>query len=156
MSCTPSPLQSCSPPSPLPSCSPPSPCHAHCHPSPLMTLCLSRTVITLTLCKSGCQFLVLLSCPYRYTGGPCMAQPCPQYASINHSVNVTAYALWRRKIRLIEGNAKRCHLTKLTCNGTLRQMFICLRPRTPYPIPPYTLYVCIQYTYSHRWGGGGI
>ncbi len=41
---------------------------------------------------------------------------------------------YRRKIRFIEGNSK------LTCKGTLRQVFICLRPRTP----------CIQYTYSHR------
>ncbi len=35
-------------------------------------------------------------------------------------------------------------------------MFICLRLRTPYPSPPlYTLYTCIQYTYSHREGGEG-
>ncbi len=31
-------------------------------------------------------------------------------------------------------------LKKLTCKGTLRQVFICLRPRTPYHLPPYTLY----------------
>jgi hypothetical protein len=43
---------------------------------------------------------------------------------------------------------------KLTCKGALRLVFICLRPRTPYS-PPYTLYTCIQYTYSHREGGGG-
>jgi hypothetical protein len=36
-----------------------------------------------------------------------------------------------RKIRLIEGNAKFCHLKKLTCKGTLLEVFICLRPRTP-------------------------
>ncbi len=41
---------------------------------------------------------------------------------------------------------------KLTCKGTLRQVFICLRPRTLYH-PPYTLYTCIQYTFSHREGG---
>jgi hypothetical protein len=42
---------------------------------------------------------------------------------------------------------------KFICKGTLRQVFICLRPRTPYP--PCTLYsirVCVQYTYSHREG----
>ncbi len=55
--------------------------------------------------------------------------------------------LHRRKIRLIEGKAK-CHLKKLACKGILRQVFICLRPRTLYP-PPLTLY-----TYSHREGGG--
>ncbi len=32
-----------------------------------------------------------------------------------------------RKIRLIERNAKCCHGKKLTCKGTLRQVFICLR-----------------------------
>jgi hypothetical protein len=59
-----------------------------------------------------------------------------------------------RKIRLREGNAKCRHLKKFTCNGTLRQVFICLIPRTPYP-PPYTLYTCIQYTYSRREEGEG-
>ncbi len=37
----------------------------------------------------------------------------------------------RRKIRLIEGNAKRRYLKKLTFIGTLRQVFICLRPPPP-------------------------
>jgi hypothetical protein len=40
----------------------------------------------------------------------------------------------RRKIRLIEGNAKGRHLKKLTCKGTLQKLFICLRPRTPSPL----------------------
>jgi hypothetical protein len=47
---------------------------------------------------------------------------------------------------------------KVTCKGTLRQVFISLRPRTPYP--PHTLYTCLQYSYSHReqggWGGGEL
>ncbi len=34
----------------------------------------------------------------------------------------------RRKIRLIEGNAKCRRLKYLTCIGTLQQVFICLRP----------------------------
>ncbi len=38
----------------------------------------------------------------------------------------------RRKIRLIEYNAKCRYPKKLACKGTLRQVFICLRPRTPY------------------------
>jgi hypothetical protein len=63
----------------------------------------------------------------------------------------------RRKIRLIEGNAIFRHLKKLTCKGTLRHAFICLRPRTPSPSPPlYTLqYTCVQYTCSHREVGIG-
>ncbi len=32
------------------------------------------------------------------------------------------------KIRLTESNAKYCYLKKLTCKGTLLQVFICLRP----------------------------
>jgi hypothetical protein len=47
-----------------------------------------------------------------------------------------SHAPTRSKIRLIEGNAKCCHLKKLTYKGTLRQVFICLRPRTPYPPSP--------------------
>jgi hypothetical protein len=52
-----------------------------------------------------------------------------------------AVNLWlhRRKIRLIEGKAK-CHLKKMACKGILRQVFICLRPRTLNPPPPYTKY----------------
>ncbi len=44
---------------------------------------------------------------------------------------------------------------KLACKRTLRQVFICLsEAQTPIPPPPsYTLYVCIQYSYSHREGG---
>ncbi len=38
---------------------------------------------------------------------------------------------------------------KLTCKGTLRQMFICLIPASP---PPYTLYA---YMYMFTQGGGG-
>jgi hypothetical protein len=47
---------------------------------------------------------------------------------------------------------KCCHQIKLNWEGTLRQVFICLRPRTP-PNPPYTLYTCVQYTYLQREGG---
>ncbi len=43
---------------------------------------------------------------------------------------------------------------KLSCTGTLQEVFICLRPRIPY-LPPYTLYKCIQYAYSHREEGEG-
>ncbi len=56
---------------------------------------------------------------------------------------------------------KQCKMSssskKLACKGTLRQVFICLRSRTPSstPPPPYTLYLCKQYSYSHREGGWG-
>jgi hypothetical protein len=47
---------------------------------------------------------------------------------------------------------------KFTSEGTLRQVFICLRPRTPYPPPPYTLYRFVYRVYlvfTQRRGGGG-
>ncbi len=59
----------------------------------------------------------------------------------------------RRKIRLIESNAKHRYLKKFTCKGILRQVFYLSEapyeydPHTP---DPYTLYTCIQYNYSHR------
>ncbi len=56
----------------------------------------------------------------------------------------------RRKIRLIEGNAKCRHLKKFTCKGTLRQVFICLR--SP---PPYTLYIRVCSILIHKGTGGG-
>jgi hypothetical protein len=65
------------------------------------------------------------------------------------------YDVHRRKIRLIEGNAKCRYLQKkITCKGTLRQVIICLRTRTPYPPPPYTRYTCMYTVYSRREGGG--
>jgi hypothetical protein len=52
-----------------------------------------------------------------------------------YSDSPVRYGTWRRKIRLIEGNAICRQLTK-TCKGTLRQVFICLRPRVSYsPLP---------------------
>ncbi len=69
---------------------------------------------------------------------------------------VASQILQRRKIRVIEGNAKCRHPKKLTCKVTFRPVFICLRPRTPTPPPPYTLYITfIRYAYSHREGGRG-
>jgi hypothetical protein len=50
----------------------------------------------------------------------------------------------RRKIRLVEDNAKCRHLKFFTCKGTLRQVFIFMRKRTPPPPPP------------HYTQGGGI
>ncbi len=70
--------------------------------------------------------------------------------------------LGRRQIRLIECTAKCRYLKKLTSKETLRQVFYLSEAPsphvTPYSPPPYTLYTCIQYTYSHRVGrvrGGG-
>jgi hypothetical protein len=62
----------------------------------------------------------------------------------------------RREIRLIESNAKCGHLKKLTCKGTMRQVYIYMSgSQNLIPLPPYTLYTCIQYTYSHREEGRG-
>ncbi len=60
----------------------------------------------------------------------------------------------RRKITLIEGNAKCRQLQRLICKGTLRQVFICLRPRTPYPTL-HTVYVYTVYVLIHTGDGGG-
>ncbi len=47
----------------------------------------------------------------------------------------------RRKIRLTESRAKCRYLKKLTCKGTLRQVFICLRP-------PPLLGICLGWSSS--------
>jgi hypothetical protein len=49
-------------------------------------------------------------------------------------------------------NAKCRHLKKLTCKGTLRQVFICLRPKTPYP-SPLTHYSVLIHTGKGGEGG---
>jgi hypothetical protein len=53
-------------------------------------------------------------------------------------------------------SAKCRHLHKFTCKGTLRQVFICLRPRTPYPPPKYcSVYVYTVYLFIQGRGLGG-
>jgi hypothetical protein len=67
----------------------------------------------------------------------------------------------RRKIRLIESNAKCHYLKKLTCKGTLRQLFYLSEARSlapsPYSPSPYTLYTCIQrmYLFTQERGAMG-
>jgi hypothetical protein len=43
------------------------------------------------------------------------------------------YFIYWNSVIVIEGNAKSRHLKKLTCKGTLRQVFICLGPRAHIP-----------------------
>ncbi len=50
----------------------------------------------------------------------------------------------RRKIRLIEGNAKCRRLKKWTCKGTLRKVS---EAQNHIPPPPYILYTSIQSPY---------
>ncbi len=53
----------------------------------------------------------------------------------------------RGKKRLIESKTKYRQLKKSTRKGTLRQAFICLRPRTSYPLPSlHTVYVDTVYS----------
>jgi hypothetical protein len=51
-------------------------------------------------------------------------------------------------INYIDTRTQCRHLKKCTCKGTLRQVFICMRPPLLYHPPPYTLYI-----YSHGDGG---
>jgi hypothetical protein len=44
---------------------------------------------------------------------------------------------------------------KITCKKTFRKVFICLRPRTPYPPPLHTVYVYTVYLFTHWKGAGG-
>jgi hypothetical protein len=65
--------------------------------------------------------------------------------------------LARRKIRLIESNAKCPYLKKLTCKGILRQVFICLRPTPPSydpMLPPLTHCIRVYSKLIHTGKGG--
>ncbi len=66
----------------------------------------------------------------------------------------------RRKTRLIESNTKCRYLTNLPVQGLCGRLFYLSEAPSPPDhitpdLPPYTLYSCIQYTYSHREGGRG-
>ncbi len=82
-----------------------------------------------------------------------------QIVQIWNTAGCNFYNVDRRKIRLIEGNAKCRHLKQLTCKGSLRRLFICMRPRTPYSSSlTHCLHLCTVYsTYInlHREGGRG-
>ncbi len=64
----------------------------------------------------------------------------------------------RRKIRLLEGNANCRHVKKLTCKGTLRQVFICLTPRAPFSPTPFTHCIRVYSILIHtgKEGGGRV
>ncbi len=65
-----------------------------------------------------------------------------------------------RKIRLIESNAKCRYLKKLTCKGTLWQVFYLSEspcpPMTPYSRPLHTVYVYTVYLFTQGRGGGKL
>jgi hypothetical protein len=62
----------------------------------------------------------------------------------------------RRKIRLIESNVKCRYLKKLTCEGTLRQVFYLSQAPKPSMNPPpltHCIRDSIQYTQGRVEGG---
>ncbi len=73
------------------------------------------------------------------------------YCTVLYISRYSNLNLYRKPKTLKESNAKCRHLKKLTCKGILWQVFICLRPRTPFP--PDTLFTCIQYTFFTKERG---
>ncbi len=74
-----------------------------------------------------------------------------QHTKNNQQVMMPLFYLMTMPIYSICSNAQKdkthrrqCKMSLLTCKGTLRQVFICLRLRTPQP-PRYTLFTCKQY-----------
>jgi hypothetical protein len=64
----------------------------------------------------------------------------------------------RRKMRLIECNAKSRYLKKLSCKGTLRQMFYLSEVPSPSMAPKsllHTAYVYTVYLFTQGKGGEG-
>ncbi len=57
-------------------------------------------------------------------------------------------------INYIDTKAKCSHLKNLHLKGLWVRCLSVWGPE-PHTLPPYTLYTCIQYTYSHREGGRG-
>jgi hypothetical protein len=68
---------------------------------------------------------------------------------INMKQYLLLFLLYRKKIRLTE---RANVVKKLTCKGTLRQVFICVYPWTPYP-PLHNVYVYTVYLFLQGRGG---
>jgi hypothetical protein len=85
--------------------------------------------------------------------------PCEKMAKRAHTyMKITSKAIPRRKIRMIECNAKCRYLKKFTCKGILRQvLYLSEAPSAPNPKlpPPNTLYVFLQYTFFTQGRGEG-
>ncbi len=71
-----------------------------------------------------------------------------QASQRNECRNLTYHLVLRRWCKMLSSK-------KLTCKGTLRQVFIYLRPRTPYPPSYHTVYVYEAYLFTQGMGGGG-
>jgi hypothetical protein len=65
-------------------------------------------------------------------------------------VIITCEGTNRRKRRLIEGKAICRHLKKLTCKGTMRQVFEAQSPIPSTPTPPYTLEPVQYFIYTSK------
>ncbi len=66
---------------------------------------------------------------------------------------VSVLLVYHRKVRLIGGNAKCCHLKNWPVKGLCGRCLFVWSPERHTPL--HTVhYTCIQYTYSHREGGG--
>jgi hypothetical protein len=81
---------------------------------------------------------------------------CP---SVEKLLTIRIFCDKRRKIRLIECSAKCRYPKKMTCKGTLRQVFSLSDLPSYDAFFPLPFTYCIRvhnYSYSHReWGGGG-
>jgi hypothetical protein len=81
---------------------------------------------------------------------------CTQMPFFRSDLHITHSPLWpdRRKIRLIEGNAKCRHLKKFTCTPLCGRYLSVWCPESITPPPLHTGYMyTVRYTYSHREGG---
>ncbi len=74
---------------------------------------------------------------------------------LSNCSNIVNMGLWRGLVNYVDTKAKCRHLKKFTCEGTLRQVFICLRPRTTYP-PLHSVYVYYTYSLQGRGEGGEL
>ncbi len=79
---------------------------------------------------------------------------CPLYAKTTTNLCVESLRIIYIGVGLItykDTKAKCRHLKELTCEGTLRKVFICLTPPPLDPkSPPYGLHT-VQYLYVYTW-----
>ncbi len=119
--------------------------HSQCIPPGLEFMCLSRVKPIFPILYTGTREASgIFSCLYQKRAFIAIIL----YKSAENCNLRKKHKTHRRQCKMSSSK-------KLTCKGTLRQVFICVRPRTPYPSPHSHYSILYFFTTGKRGRKGG-